>query len=498
MCAPGALALALLCVCATGCDLASWEKPVSVTGDAPEPDHLGVATEALASSLKGVYVVSLDPNGALCDNAPHVTHAAALQQCINTANTDGGGIVLVQAGTYSSGTWPLTMKSKVTLMGAGHLAAKLAPAGNPLQTIFPVEDNTAILGIAFDHTNVSQAAITIGALSGGPHVDIRLENNAFTSTANSPLNTTRGIFSGSGISNSYNGVTIRGNWFQYGSANIILRPIWMETNGQRMDNVRIEGNTIVGPSAGTNSAYVTLLAQNTSTPSRGVIVTGNTMRTGGTVTTGIEVKDAYGALITGNAVQATNAIVISADIASPCGASIIGNDLGGQVSVGNCGSNSVVAGNSQNTASAGVGKAGVAVRAYRNGSQTFTAGTDAVLAFNTEDADYGNNFDPATGTFLAPTAGLYRARACARINATNFAAGDTADITLRVNSANAALNRSVSGGTSSFSGCVDDILVLSSGAPVQAIINASGTANTRTVAGTGKYSTFFSIERISD
>jgi hypothetical protein len=471
----------------------------------------GKTSQALGSALKGVYFVSLAGDGtqqASCDGASVVPHADALQACINKANADGGGTVLVGAGTYSTGTWPLTLKSNVTLMGQGHLGAKLAPPPGSTQIIGTVENNTAIVGLTLDQTNASQSAIGLT----GSHTNVRIEDNLFT------FNST-GSGSRDGIdadpAAALQRITIRGNAFTYnGGTGIAFYPVNLRfQSGTIADTIRVENNDFSIVQLPTTGAPVIRLEwQYTGTPipARGVVVSGNSIR--GNVQYGIQLWGAYDAQVTGNTVEAgTYPVVVYQYSLASCGATVTGNRFSGSQATwvdANCKANTLLAGNTSNLAvtlvggsfvtAAGMGKAAVAVRAYRSGSQNFTAGTDTALLYNTEDVDNGSNFDPATGTFTAPLAGVYDIRACARVNSTNFTAGDTADITLKTAGSNFSLNRSVSGGSSSFTVCTNDLVVLASGATVQAFVNASGAATTRTVSGTGKYSSYFSAQRVSD
>jgi hypothetical protein len=155
-------------------------------------------------------------------------------------------------------------------------------------------------------------------------------------------------------------------------------------------------------------------------------------------------------------------------------------------------------GNSADSAFIGIGKAPILVRAYRNATQTFTAGTETAVVYNTVDLDNGGNFDTSNGSFVAPVGGVYRARACVRHLVSGFAAGDTADITMKVNGTAWAASKVVSGGSTGFSNCVEDLVVMAAGSTLQTFVNASGVANTRTIVAITKAMTYFSIERVSD
>ncbi len=486
-----------------------WERPIPAEkGTQGADEAVGVTSEALGTSLKGVYVVANTPLTATCDDGLPLAHGDALQACIDKANADGGGTVLVGAGVYNNGAWPLNLKSNVTLTGQGHLGAKLAPA-NVNQIIGNVGDNTVIADLTFDQSGITptfpNGAIAFSSI--GPHSNIRIENNLFT--ANS-IASSYGIVSFV-AGNSFQRITIRGNVFQYSgvASNSVFSSIYFGAGSGTgsMDFVRIENNDISVAAAGgaANQVQISLFQSPFApAPSRGIVINGNSIRSTGPQ--GINVGGAFDAQISGNSVETNTepsayTIRVRQVGSLSCGATVTGNRVrGSKILVEpQCSANTVLSGNTDNGSPAGMGKVGVAVRAYRGGNQTFTAGTESVLVYNNEEVDYGANFDPATGLFTAPIAGLYKIRACARINATNFAVGDTADVSLYSGTAAFALQRTVfGGGSTSFTTCAEDAVALASGAVVKATVFASGTANTRTVSGLGKYSSFFTARKISD
>jgi hypothetical protein len=462
-------------------------------------ENLETKVSALSTPTQAAFVVNLGAGaGASCDGVAFTDHASALQACIDNANASGGGTVTVKAGTYASGTWPLAVKSHVTLSGEGPASVTFAPTAS--QIIGSVADNSTIRGLVFDLTNVSQGAIRFGALAG-PHNNVRIEDNLFRSVQVT-AGTYYGIYSVTGA-NAFASIFIRGNSAQIsGSTFSVFNPVSLQvTSGSgTIENVRVESNDFFLNSA-MQGAFVTLNAASSTFASSGIVVSGNTMRSlASSIPTGISVTGGYDVQVTGNAIAAlTNTVLLAPGAATNCSATITGNMMKfGATSLGTCAANSVVAANSNNQSGARVGKASVAVRAYRSGSQNFTAGTAATLLFNVEDADNGANFDVTTGTFTAPAAGLYRARACARISTTNFASGDTADVALNVGGATWAFGRIGATGGTQFTSCVDDLVVMAKGATLQATVNASGTANTRSVSGSGRYSTYLNIQQISD
>jgi hypothetical protein len=445
-------------------------------------------------------VVRAGAQAASCDDGLQLPHADALQACVDLANAHGGGTVLVGSGIYSTGTWPITLRSNVTLLGQGHLGAKLAPFGSgPI--IGTVGDNTAIVALTFDQTNALEGAIRFAPLAAD-HSNVRIENNLFTAMLTSGSLPASGIYSVVG-SNSFQRIAIRGNVFQYsGGTNSSFSAVYLgATNGNgAMADIRVENNDISVVGSLIGPTPISIFSSPTSLqPARGVVVSGNSLRNNGGF--GVALQGVFDAQVTGNSLEATaSALSLQPAGGLACGAMVTGNRFrSSKATIASvCAGNSVLTHNTDDGALAGMGRTSVAIRAYRNGNQTFTAGTDTVLLYNAEDTDYGGNFDTSTGSFTAPFSGLYEIRACARFSATNFAPGDTAHITLDSGGDGLALQRVVSGGTSSFQGCVADLVVLTSGAVVRAVVDASGAATTRTVSGTGRYSSFFSVERVSD
>src|SRR5688572_21183678 len=77
---------------------------------------------------KGTLTLNVKDYGALGDNV--ADDRAAIQVAIDAANSAGGGVVFIPAGTYRIAT-PLVVKSRVTITGVGKAASILtAPAGN--------------------------------------------------------------------------------------------------------------------------------------------------------------------------------------------------------------------------------------------------------------------------------------------------------------------------------------------------------------------------------
>jgi len=472
-------------------------------GEAPgEPQTVVDTTEALTTPVQGIYVVSVDASGGFCDAVAYpANHAAAIQACIDRANADGGGTVLVRAGSYTSGTWPLTLKSNVTLQGAAQLGTRFAPA--TAQIIGTMQDNSSVLGINLDLSSVTEGAVRLGAAAGA-HSNLRFEGNQFLLANPSGLSSAYSVYAPLGA-NSFDHIVIRGNQFvTSGVPGATAVNVDLEvTSGQGTINfVRVEGNDfyIASGLPGVNAAY--LRSQSSTVPSVGNVISGNTVRGTNTFAYAFYLAGMLDVLVTGNATQAVAAgVKLDRGAATSCGAFVIGNSFRsyGAPSIDSaCLPNSIVTGNSANQASASTGKAAVLVHAYKNTNQDFTAGTPAPLTFNVVDFDNSASFTPSTGTFVAPAGGVYRVHACARFRNTNYAADDSADIYITVAGVNWALNRVSAGGNGSMTSCTEDLVKANSGDAINVMVNATGAANTRTINGTGRYSTSISIERVSD
>jgi len=129
--------------------------PVGALGDSAS---VASVTQAATATTPVVFVVRTGGTDGYCDDVVSSgKHADAIQACIDKANAAGGGTVLLLAGTYSTGTWPLTLKSNVTLAGVGHRGAKLSPA-TTADIIGTVQDNTTIRDLAFDGTKFGLGA----------------------------------------------------------------------------------------------------------------------------------------------------------------------------------------------------------------------------------------------------------------------------------------------------------------------------------------------------
>jgi hypothetical protein len=87
---------------------------------------------------------------------------------------DGGGLVLVRAGTYSTGAFPLTLKSRVTQRGQA-FAAKLAPSG----TREIIATRTTRRSKAWCSTPRTSHRKAGAPFNAAVHNNVRIENNSF-------------------------------------------------------------------------------------------------------------------------------------------------------------------------------------------------------------------------------------------------------------------------------------------------------------------------------
>lgn len=142
-------------------------------------DKGGSCAAATVEDAQGVHLVSANGGDGLCDGSVYPgDHAAAIQACVDYASAEGGGLVLVQAGTYSTGRWALTVKRKVTLQSEGEPAATLAPATS-VDVIAALEDDAAVVNLTFDlaHLAADKSALRLGP--GAAHANVRIEGNTF-------------------------------------------------------------------------------------------------------------------------------------------------------------------------------------------------------------------------------------------------------------------------------------------------------------------------------
>jgi hypothetical protein len=328
---------------------------------------------------------------------------------------------------------------------------------------------------------------------------VRIENNSFL-----PTTATTGTYYGIGYevaNTSHNQILIRGNsYIQPVAAQTAVHvPVALFASNGPMTNVRIEDNNFyLNPHV--SGSFIGLLASSASAPATGIVISGNSMRSSGAGPgAGIIHLGAVETLVTGNSIRADSLVSMGSAPGGACSVLISNNLLFGRILPGPCGGGVTAVGNSdQHGYGVLTGVPANLVRAYRNAGVTFTAGTNLILVYNVENVDLAGSYDTGTGTFLTQVAGWFRVRACARMSATNFAAGDTADIAIISGASNLALNRVVSGGSSSFTNCVEDLIRLGPAGTFQVQVSASGAANTRTISGTGTYSTYLSVERVSD
>ena len=149
------------------------QVPRPVTAVAPGLDYfkLDVAWAAKMTFYANVYNVKTDPRlsrKAVGDGKTN--DLAALQAAIDRAGADGGGVVLVPAGTYrlSFNGFGLTMRNKVVLMGAGRDVTKLQVAGDAAgQSWTFLWDNTQQGGLAdLTYENSTAQGTPYGNMTG--------------------------------------------------------------------------------------------------------------------------------------------------------------------------------------------------------------------------------------------------------------------------------------------------------------------------------------------
>jgi hypothetical protein len=497
--AAGVLALAGTQSCAGP---SRWEqaKPVDVgTQDGP---NLAAVTESITTPVLGVYVVTAQGVDGYCNATLFANnHIGAIQSCIDQASADGGGVVLLRAGVYSTGSWGfLHVKTGVTLKGDGHGAAQLKP-NSGFNIINAVDDNSAVEDLYFDTTNVN-GAIQLG--SGTSKTRIRIDDNTFNVVANNS-NLRQGIYALTAPSIS--DVMIRRNVFTSTFLPLAFEAVYLQiANGAAgpFKNVRVEDN-IISLASSTDRPIFLVGTGNPFNTDGSVAVSGNVLTTASFPSLQAINLTGIRAQVTNNSVTgwSTPLEVSPVGGTTACGVLVSGNNFDHAPSI-DAPCPSVVVGNStngsQNIANgAGIGRAGVLVRAHLGATQNFTPGAGAQIVFGAEDLDYGSNFNPATGTFTAPATGRYRVHACARFNTTNFGPTDTADLKIvSGTSGTQTLNKVAPGGSSSsFTSCVDDIVFANSTETLQVWVDATGTG-TRSINGTGVYSTFVNIEQVSD
>jgi len=246
------------------------------------------------------------------------------------------------------------------------------------------------------------------------------------------------------------------------------------------------------------------------TNGRGIVVSGNVMRTVQSSQNAIFVAGTSNGLIKNNVLVGYTMSIGVTGPSPGCSAAVMGNVTSDSPVINSgCAQNTVVTGNSDNRpgvlgSSSLIGKAGVLVRAHRTGTQSFTAGTGsgsgAYVVFNTEDVDNGRNYSEGIGVFTAPVAGYYHAHACVRFNAAGFGATESANLSFEIPGASItpSLNRTTSGGSAdTFTSCVDDVIQLASGAGLQVFVSSNG-SGTRSLSGTGVYSTYLYVTQVSD
>jgi hypothetical protein len=469
---------------------ASCQAPVSSERmpDLEKAEKVGVVSAALGPA-PATYVVNASGSDGYCDGVLYAgDHATAIQTCIDNAFNNGGGTVLVTPGTYNTygaaPYWTVDLKANVALRGQDR-GVIFSPSAS-LTIVGIVGSRASISGISFALVPGSTIGVTFKVAT--EHVTI--ERNLFDATTGSPGSYSGIIGNVSGL--AYNHLSILRNTFnQNAFASVSLAAIMLTTGGGW--SFRVEGNHV-------------LIRNISSSPFLRVdgfmiksVVTGNHFDTyGGSLTDGIRIANPTDVVISNNLIRANNPVVFTGT--GLCTAHFIGNTMSGKPDVGPCETASF--GNNENgvvgTIGASPGRPAVLVRAHRSGNQTFTGGGDTQLIYNAETTDFGNNYDTSTGLFTAPRAGKYRVRACARFDGTNWVLGNVARMEMyRSGIGTAVAVNFVIAGPGGFSDCVDDIVSMGTGDTLSVYAGGTGIANTRTISGTGTYSTYLNIEQLS-
>ena len=119
------------------------------------------------------------------DNVIRVPLGASIQEAIDDANKAGGGIVVLEEGTYVL-TNTITLKSKVTITGAGRLKTILLKGPTMTGSGFNVEDTPQLLDVVISNLTLKGTrsgksnGILIRGKNEARHSRIMLQNIAVT------------------------------------------------------------------------------------------------------------------------------------------------------------------------------------------------------------------------------------------------------------------------------------------------------------------------------
>lgn len=119
------------------------------------------------------------------DNVIRVPLGASIQEAIDDANKAGGGIVVLEEGTYVL-TNTITLKSKVTITGAGKLKTILLKGPTMTGSGFNVEDTPQLLDVVISNLTLKGTrsgksnGILIRGKNEARHSRIMLQNIAVT------------------------------------------------------------------------------------------------------------------------------------------------------------------------------------------------------------------------------------------------------------------------------------------------------------------------------
>jgi len=169
---------------ASGLSGASGKSGASgASGASGKSGASGVSGATGATGTSATYIVTLSGGTAYCNGAAGTDHSTAINDCIDAADADGGGEVLIRSGTYTTGLFNLALENGVGIRGVagstGATATRIKPATKPTSFVFNIESNTYVEGLIFDATDWAVGATSILNAAVGDLSNVRIENNEF-------------------------------------------------------------------------------------------------------------------------------------------------------------------------------------------------------------------------------------------------------------------------------------------------------------------------------